>query len=350
MLFKTVRQLLELIRFSHTLFALPFALLAAMMAWRLQAIDRPPLSIYDADIRELALDDLLWSDSSMVHDRYIDIGPIRLNLDWLPLWKFYFRWSEVSGIFLCMVTARSFAMAFNRLADRRQDAENPRTAGRHLPAGILSVPQVAAFTGLSAAAFVASTLLFLPNRLPLLLSLPVLLFLAGYSYTKRFTSLAHFWLGAALALSPVAAWIAIRGEAVMAGPSDLLPALVLAGAVLTWVAGFDMIYACQDYNADIKAELHSVPVRFGIPGALRLAAVCHLATVTFLASLPLAYPHLGWIYWIGVAAVAGLLVYEHVLVRPDDLSRVNAAFFYVNAVISLGLFAVGTLDLLVGGR
>ena len=177
------------------------------------------------------------------------------------------------------------------------------------------------------------------------LSVPVLAFLASYSFAKRFTSLAHFWLGTALALSPVAAWIALRGEAVLANPADLLPALVLGGAVLTWVAGFDIIYACQDYDADIKAKLHSVPARYGIPTALRIAAACHLLTIVLLACLPLVYPFFGWIYWAGVAAVAVLLIYEHLLVRPDDLSRVNAAFFNVNAVISLGLFAVGSLDL-----
>ena len=295
---QTLRHFLELIRFSHTIFALPFALLAAVMAWQLTP----------------------------------------------------FRWQQLVGIVLCMVTARSFAMAANRLADRRLDAENPRTAGRHLPAGILSVASVRFFAAASSLGFVAATLLFLPNRLPLYLSVPLLAFLAGYSYTKRFTSLAHFWLGTALALSPVAAWIAIRGDAVLADPVDLLPALVLGGAVLTWVAGFDVIYACQDYDADRRAGLHSVPVRLGIPAALRFAAACHLATIALLACLPLVYPLLGWIYWSGIVAVAVLLAYEHSLVRPDDLSRVNLAFFRVNAVISLGLFAVGTLDLLVRSR
>jgi len=293
---RTIRHLLELIRFSHTLFALPFALLAAVMAWRVTA----------------------------------------------------FRWPDLAGILLCMVAARSFAMAMNRLADRRLDAANPRTAGRHLPAGILNVPQVAAFAAICATGFLASTLLFLPNRLPLFLSIPVLVFLGAYSFTKRFTSLAHFWLGTALALSPVAAWIAVRGEVVLANPIDLLPAIVLGGAVLTWVAGFDMIYACQDYDSDRKAKLHSVPVKLGIPGALRLAAACHVLTIVLLAGLVFVYPF-GWIYWAGVAAVAVLLIYEHLLVRPDDLSRVNAAFFNVNAVISLGLFVVGSLDLMVGG-
>ena len=290
---KTFRHLLELIRFSHTLFALPFALLSAMMAWRLGS----------------------------------------------------FRALDLIGILLCMVTARSFAMAWNRLADRKLDANNPRTAGRHLPARILSVNTVAAFAAISATGFIASTLIFLPNWLPIALAVPVLIFLAGYSYAKRFTSLAHFWLGTALALSPIAAWIAIRGEAVIANPIDLLPAITLGAAVLTWVAGFDIIYACQDYESDRQARLHSVPVALGIPGALRLAAVCHALTVALLACLPLVYPLFGWLFWAAVLAVAILLVYEHALVRPNDLSRVNAAFFNVNAVISIGLFVIGTLDL-----
>jgi 4-hydroxybenzoate polyprenyltransferase len=294
---KTIRHRLELIRFSHTLFALPFALLAGVMAWRITS----------------------------------------------------FRWQDLVGILLCMITARSFAMSFNRLADRRIDAMNPRTAGRHLPAGILSTTEVSTFAALSAVGFVGSTLLFLPNRLPLFLAIPVLLFLAGYSFAKRFTSLAHFWLGAALALSPLAAWIAIRGQSVLDDPLDLLPPLVLGGAVLTWVAGFDIIYACQDYQFDRAAKLHSIPARVGINAGLQIAAVCHLLTIMLLICLPLAYPSFGWLYWLSVAAVAVLLVYEHLLVRPDDLSRVNAAFFHVNAVISLGLFAAGSLDLLLFG-
>jgi 4-hydroxybenzoate polyprenyltransferase len=258
-----------------------------------------------------------------------------------------FRCQEILGILFCMVFARSFAMAFNRLADRRIDAANPRTASRHLPAGILSVTQVTTFATLCAGGFTASTLLFLPNRLPLYLSIPVLAFLAGYSFTKRFTALAHFWLGTALALSPVAAWIAIRGQQVTAHPSDLLPTLVLGAAVLTWVAGFDIIYACQDYDVDVAAGHHSIPARLGIKNSLRLAAACHLLTIVALACLPLAYPLFGTLYLLAIIAVAVLLIYEHALVRPDDLSRVNAAFFNVNAIISLGLFTAGTLDLLI---
>ena len=330
-MFKTINHLLSLIRFSHTIFAMPFALLAAMMAWRLRAIEFP--------------------QTGKVHTFGATggtSGPIVVFIEVGPF-PFAIRWQELLGILLCMVTARSAAMAFNRLVDCKIDAGNPRTAGRHLPAGILSVWQVTAFVLACVFAFVASTLLFLPNRLPLYLSVPVLAFLCGYSYTKRFTSLAHFWLGAALAMSPVAAWIAIRGEALLEHPADLLPALVLGGAVAAWVAGFDMIYACQDFEFDRKEKLNSVPTRLGVAGALRLAAGCHAVAVVLLAVLPLVYPPLGTLYWLAVAAVAGLLVYEHALVRPDDLDRINTAFFNVNAVISLGLFAVGTLDLWLGG-
>ncbi len=297
------KYILDMIRFSHTLFALPFALLAAVMAWSRGA-------------------------------REVPAAP--------------FRWTDLLGILCCMVAARSAAMAFNRLADQRIDAENPRTRKRHLPAGLLSRSAVAAFAAGASAAFVASTLLFLPNRLPILLSLPVLAFLLGYSYTKRFTSLAHFWLGTALMLAPVSAWIAIRGQFVLARPSDLLPAIVLGGAVLLWVAGFDMIYACQDAEFDRGRGLASVPARWGVVGALRLAAVCHALMIGLLALLPVVYNQFGLLYWTGVAAVAVLLVYEHSLVRPDDLTRVNRAFFQVNAIVSIGLLVVGSADLALG--
>lgn len=307
---KTIRHFLELIRFSHTVFALPFALLAAVMAWHIggQNLDKHPIPEPEFSVRTLV------------------------------------------GLVLCMVFARSFAMSLNRLADRQLDAHNPRTSGRHLPAKILSVPQVSIFAVLCAVAFIGSTCLFLPNSLPLLLAVPVLAFLAGYSYAKRFTRYVHFWLGAALALSPIATWIAIRGSIVVIDAKDLLPAIVLGGVVLTWVAGFDIIYSCQDYEADKKAKLHSVPAAVGVPIALQLAGGCHIFTIAFLAYLPTVYPSFGWIYWTGVAIIAILLVYEHWLVRPDDLSRVNAAFFNVNAVISMGLLVVGSLDLLLRGR
>src|SRR6185312_8292315 len=190
---RTIRHLLELIRFSHTLFALPFAMLAAVMAWRLQFIEG------QKNLQAPPVDDEQFNE--LLGHIVKDLGRF---IDWPVIGKwqgFAIRWQEIVGILLCMVTARSFAMAFNRLADRRIDATNPRTARRHLPAGLLSVSQVTAFTAICAAGFVASTLLFLPNRLPLILSIPVLAFLAGYSFTKRFTSLAHFWLGTSLALA-----------------------------------------------------------------------------------------------------------------------------------------------------
>jgi len=298
-----IRHILEMIRFSHTLFALPFALLAAVMAWTTPAPD----------------------------GSHVRFEPWHL-----------------AGILVCMVGARSAAMAFNRLVDRGFDAENPRTKLRHLPAGLLSVSSVLLFTAASSGLFIAGTLLFLPNWLPLALSLPVLLFLLGYSYTKRFTSLAHFWLGVALMLAPVCAWIALRGQILLAHPEDILPAVILGGAVLAWVAGFDVIYACQDTDFDRTARLRSIPAALGVLGALRLAAVCHLITLGLFALLPIACPQvgLGWIYAAGVAAVSVLLVYEHALVKPNDLTRVNLAFFNINVVISMGLFIVGIIDLL----
>jgi 4-hydroxybenzoate polyprenyltransferase len=292
---RRIRQLLEMIRFSHTLFALPFALLAAVMAWAANARSVPAVP---------------------------------------------FRWRDVAGILLAMVCARSAAMAFNRLADRRLDALNPRTAGRHLPTGVLSVASVGLFTAVASVGFVAVTLLFLPNRVPLYASVPVLLFLFAYSFAKRFTVLSHLWLGTALALAPVAAWVALRPELSWAP-------LILGGAVMLWVAGFDMIYACQDTDFDVRMRLHSAPARFGVAGALRLAGLCHLAMVALLFLVPLVYDGFGWVYLAGVAAIAVLLAYEHALVRPDDLTRVNRAFFHVNAVVSIGLFVVGSLDLLI---
>jgi 4-hydroxybenzoate polyprenyltransferase len=286
----TVRDLLGMIKFSHTLFALPFALFGAALAAR---------------------------------------GPDGWHgrpRDWV-------------GILLCMATVRSTAMAFNRLADRRLDALNPRTASRHLPAGLLSVPAVVTFCALNAVGFVSSTLLFWPNRWPLILSVPVLAWLCGYSFAKRFTSLAHLWLGSALMLAPIAAWVALRGDLAW-------PPVLLGLALLCWVSGFDIIYACQDVEFDRAHGLFSIPGRLGVRDALRAAAMLHALMVVWLVVLGLAVP-LGWVYFAGVGLIGALLVYEHALVRPDDLSRVNVAFFQVNIVISLGLLAFGVVDLLV---
>jgi 4-hydroxybenzoate polyprenyltransferase len=318
---------LELVRFSHTIFALPFALLSAAMAWS----------------RRYA------SYSFRV---VLESGAYGGGEEAIKQLEPWFRWRELLGIVLCMVFARSAAMAFNRLVDAKFDADNPRTARRHIPAGLLTRDRVASFAIGCALAFMASTLLFVPNDLPFMLSVPVLIFICAYSLTKRFTLLAHFWLGASLMLAPVAAWIAILGYEGIFLPGVnghnvlmLLPPLILGGAVLFWVAGFDIIYATQDVDIDRKLRLRSVPARFGIAGALRIAAVCHAGMVLLLFLLPHVFPGFGLIWNIGVAATTLLLIYEHAIVTPDDLTRVNDAFFNCNAVISLGLFAIGVVDL-----
>lgn len=298
-----LRTYLELVRFSHTIFALPFAIAAALIAIR-------------------------WGgDAGFSPDRPRDLV--------VPL----------AGIVICMVAARTAAMAFNRLVDRAIDAANPRTASRHLPRGDVSSGEVLLLVAGAAAVFVGGTLLFLPNWLPVVLSVPVLAWLLGYSYAKRFTSLAHVWLGAALGMAPLAAWIALRGRTLLADPADILPAAILGLAVTAWVAGFDIIYACQDAGFDAGHGLHSIPARLGVPRALRLSRLLHAGTMLVLAALPLAVPELGRIYWAAVAAIAVLLVWEHSLVGPDDLSRVNQAFFTANALIGGILLAAIAADL-----
>jgi len=290
------RRLLELIRFSHTVFALPFAFIAALLAWQ---------------------------------------------DDWV-------REEDVLGILLCMVFARSAAMAFNRLVDRDIDAKNPRTANRHLPAGSLESGTVMAFLALCCLGFLASTTLFYvripPNPWPIYLGVPVLLFVLGYSLAKRFTSLAHLWLGAALALAPVAAWIAIQGL------QDLVVPLVLGAAVMCWVAGFDILYACQDADFDRGEGLHSIPAQCGVPASLAIAALLHALMFVLLVFLAFASPHLGPVYLGGLGLIGAMLVYEHSLVRADDLTRVNRAFFHVNGVISIGLLGLVIVQLLVKSK
>jgi len=294
-----IRQLLELVRFSHTVFALPFALLAAVLAWR-----EPGSG---------------------------------------------FAWHQLGGIVLAMVTARSAAMAFNRLVDRRHDAENPRTSDRHLPAGLLGVGLVWIFTLVCSAGFLASTLLFLlgetPNWWPIRLAVPVLLFLLGYSFAKRFSSLCHYWLAAALMLAPLCVWIAIRGPSIGSAADLAIPG-TLAAVIFFWVGGFDIIYACQDSEHDRQVGLFSIPARLGVRRALRVALASHALTIGCLFGLWWV-AELGPVFFCGVAAVSGLLAWEHWLVRPEDLSRVGLAFFHINALISLGLFAVGLVDVLL---
>ena len=237
---------------------------------------------------------------------------------------------QVAWILVAMVGARSAAMGFNRLADQPFDARNPRTAGRDLPRGAISRGEVWVFVAASAATLVVAAAML--NPLCLALSPVALLIVFGYSYTKRFTALSHVFLGLALAIAPMGAWLAIRGR-------FEAPPVVLGLAVLFWVAGFDTIYACQDEAFDRAEGLHSLPARLGTRRALVLARLFHVIAVALLAAVYALAP-LHPIYLAGVGVVAGLLIYEHSLVRADDLSRIDAAFFTVNGWISLGYFAV----------
>ena len=273
---RSLKLTLEMIKIEHTLFALPFTFLGAVLA----AHGLP------------ALRQIIW-------------------------------------IIVAMVGARSAAMAFNRLADREIDAANPRTQMRALPAGLLSARFVSIFTVISAAIFffAASRL----NRLTLLLAPVALVSVLAYSYTKRFTAGSHLVLGWCLAIAPTGAWIAVRGAI------DSPVPLLLSLAVMLWTAGFDIIYACQDYDFDVQTGLHSIPQRIGIAGALWVARALH---ATMFGALVVVYIITGlhWLGLAGVAATAALLVYQHSLVRADDLSRLNAAFFTTNAFVSVILF------------
>jgi len=275
-----------MIKFSHTLFALPFALLAAFLA-----------------------------------------------ADGWP------RAATLGKILLAMIGARSAAMAHNRLADRRLDAANPRTASRALPSGELSVRFVWVFLVCSVGLFVAAAASL--NRLTLALSPVALALLLAYSYTKRFTALSHLVLGLCLGIAPVGAWIAVRGSIA------LLPVL-LGLAVLFWTAGFDVIYALQDESHDRAAGLRSIPARFGARTALWISAGFHAAMVVLLFAVwRLAGG--GFVFLAGIAATLGALVYQHAIVRPGDLSRVDAAFFTANGFVSVTLAACGIAQVLLRG-
>jgi 4-hydroxybenzoate polyprenyltransferase len=245
------------------------------------------------------------------------------------------RWRQASLVTLAMVGARTAAMAFNRIVDERFDKLNPRTAGRPLPSGRMKRTWALGLLVLAVSIFVTAAALL--NRLCLLLSPVALAIVLTYSLTKRFTFLTHFHLGASLGIAPIAAWIAVTGK-------PAWPPILLGIAVLLWTAGFDIIYASQDVDFDRHAGLHSLPARFGIAASLRVSSALHVLMFASLLALP-ATMDLGWAYRIGVLAVAGILVFEHSIVRPDDLSRVNAAFFAANGWISVGLLAATAIDL-----
>lgn len=246
---------------------------------------------------------------------------------------------QLTWIVIAMISARSAAMAFNRVADATIDAANPRTRTRALPAGALSPAFVTTFVVASCAIFIFASAQL--NHLTLILSPVALAVVLAYSYTKRFTRWSHLVLGFALGIAPAAAWIAVRGSL---DPRILL----LTAAVTFWVAGFDVLYACQDYEFDRAANLHSIPRYVGIPAALWIARIFHLLMIGLLGALLLAFG-LGKLAAVGVIAVALLLIYEHSLVSPRDLSKLNAAFFTMNGVISLVFFAFVAADLIFRG-
>ena len=283
---KQTKIILEMIKFEHTVFMLPFALMAAVVASR--------------------------------HD-----------------WPNF--WHKLPWILLAMVGARSSAMAFNRLVDREYDALNPRTASRALPAGLLTVPQVTLFTVIAAALLVAAA--WELNPLAFALSPVALLLALGYSYTKRFTAFSHFFLGLALAVAPVGAWIAITGRI------DL-PPLWLGGAVVCWLFGFDILYALQDTEFDRTNGLHSLPATLGPVRALMVSRLAHFVMIGLLAMVGVS-AGLGGVYYIAVGFVAVMIAYEQSLVKADDLSKLNLAFFTLNGYISVGLFLLTLVDVLV---
>ncbi len=252
------------------------------------------------------------------------------------------NWWDFIWITTAMTAARTAAMAFNRYIDRKVDVGNPRTASRPIQSGAIdaNVVLISAIAATAVLAFAAWML----DPLALILFPGALLLLVGYSYTKRFTWLCHYILGFTDGLAPIGAWVAVRGSLFTV---DDLPAWLLLGAVTLWIGGFDVIYACQDIDFDREHGLHSIPARFGIKRALNVARISHIATVLILIGLGI-FSGLSWPYWLGLALIAVLLIYEHRLVSPTDLSELNVAFFNINGYISITLFVATFAAVLVG--
>jgi len=280
----------SLVRFSHTVFALPFALSAVALAWPKHPVTPRTL---------------LW-------------------------------------ILIAMVGARTAAMGFNRLADRKFDALNPRTQEWELPRGTVTVWEASALTSVAALVFVLAS--YQLNWVCFILSPVALAIIFFYSLTKRFTWASHLFLGLALAIAPVGAWLAVSSAPFEL--SELVVPLSLGGAVIFWLAGFDIIYSLQDREFDRSHGLYSIPVRFGVAGALWLSSFFHFLTVVCLAMVGLTAA-MGFVYWIGFVAVAAVLAWEHRIVTPNDLSRINRAFFDLNAYVSLGYFLATLVDIVI---
>jgi 4-hydroxybenzoate polyprenyltransferase len=285
--FAKTRTLLEMIKFSHTVFAFPFALMGVVLASLESGAAPTP--------------------------------------------------GKIGWICVAMVGARSGAMGLNRIIDARIDAENPRTAVRHIPAGKVSLAEAWAFVLVSFAVLLLAA--WMLNPLCFYLAPVAVFFLVLYSFCKRFTSLAHLVLGICLAAAPIGAWIALRGDVGW-------PVVALGLAVLFWVAGFDIFYALQDLEFDRQKGLHSIPARLGSARAILVAKIFHGLMIALLAVIPLGVP-LGWIYYLGLAVISGLIAYEHQLVKPGDLSRLDAAFFNMNGYISVTIFLFTLADALI---
>jgi 4-hydroxybenzoate polyprenyltransferase len=280
------------IKISHTVFAMPWAVLATVMAWQ--------------RVR----------------------GPIV---------------GKLAIVVVCMISARTAAMASNRLLDAELDKQNPRTARRAIPSGTLSSRFVGVAMMLAAGLFIGATALVwivYRNIWPLVLSVPVLIFICAYPLLKRLSRLCHYYLGAALALAPICAWIAVSGGIAW-------PPVLMAGAVLCWTAGFDIIYACQDFESDCATGVVSVPARCGIARALWISRATHVVAMGLLVALGMHAPELAVLYFVGVVCAGILLVVEHALVRANDLSKVGLAFFTINGIISLLIGTLGVLDALL---
>ncbi len=306
----TLKNYLSLVKFSHTIFALPFAMIGFCIALKEQI---PGLHQWNLN------NTIGWGDPS-----FMDISS-----------GFVIR--KLILVLICMVTARSAAMAFNRWLDKSFDAKNPRTAIREIPAGIISANSALLFVIISCIIFIIST--YLINKLCFYLSPVALFVILFYSYTKRFTPLCHLVLGLGLSLAPIGAYLAV------AGMFDLLPVLFSA-AVLCWVSGFDIIYALQDVDFDRSQNLLSIPAIFGKKKALFVSVLLHVCSAIFIISAGYV-ANSGWLYWLGTSIFVGMLIYQHSILKPDDLRRINLAFMTANGIASVAFSFFVIIDLFV---
>jgi 4-hydroxybenzoate polyprenyltransferase len=304
-----IKKYLSLIKFAHTIFAMPFAMIGFVLG----------VKGYDDDFTPSE-----WS--------------LQETVGWVSFSsKIYFLYIRLILVVLCMIFARSAAMAFNRWLDKNFDAANPRTAIREIPAGIISANRALVFVIINCVAFVITT--WFINELCFYLSFVALFVVLFYSYTKRFTPLCHLVLGVGLALAPIGAYLAVTGV------FSLIP-LLFSFVVLSWVSGFDIIYALQDEEFDRSQHLHSIPVWLGKKNALRFSEVLHIISALIVIGIGI-YAHFHWLFWIGTAIFCGMLIYQHSIVKPNDLSRVNIAFMTANGIASVAFAIFVIADMII---